>query len=117
MYTWYAVVDSQNVCHTGCHFPSQNEWLEFINYLGVYWAVLPLKQRHSEHWVFIPGWYYKLDYPSRVLVKSKDDGIKEVEVPYTDFNAIGDGYRSSTGGFYGKNATGEWWTSSEFYSS
>ncbi len=33
LYNWHAVDDSRNVCPTGWHVPSDNEWSTFINYL------------------------------------------------------------------------------------
>ena len=113
LYTWYAVVDSQNVCPTGWHVPSQDEWLELINYLGAYWAGLLLKERYSEHWTFGYGFYYKFPYPSYATVRTDNGGSRVVEVPYTNFNAIGCGHRLSTGDFYAKNFFGFWWTSTE----
>ena len=34
LYNWYAVVDPRNVCPTGWHVPSLNEWISLTNYLG-----------------------------------------------------------------------------------
>jgi uncharacterized protein (TIGR02145 family) len=34
LYNWYAVVDSRNLCPTGWHAPSYNEWFTMINFLG-----------------------------------------------------------------------------------
>ena len=33
LYTWYAVTDSRNVCPTGWHVPSYNEWYTLTDYL------------------------------------------------------------------------------------
>lgn len=34
MYNWYAVVDSRNICPTGWHVPSDDEWVVLESYLG-----------------------------------------------------------------------------------
>jgi len=34
LYTWYAVADSRNLCPTGWHVPSIDEWNELLNHLG-----------------------------------------------------------------------------------
>ncbi len=34
LYNFYAVVDSRNLCPTGWHAPSDNEWTTLLNYLG-----------------------------------------------------------------------------------
>jgi uncharacterized protein (TIGR02145 family) len=34
LYNWYAGKDSRNVCPTGWHVPSKDEWLTLVNYLG-----------------------------------------------------------------------------------
>jgi uncharacterized protein (TIGR02145 family) len=34
LYNWYAVNDSRNVCPTGWHVPTNDEWIDLANYLG-----------------------------------------------------------------------------------
>lgn len=34
LYNWYAATDFRNVCPTGWHVPTDNEWTILINYLG-----------------------------------------------------------------------------------
>jgi uncharacterized protein (TIGR02145 family) len=36
LYTWYAAIDSRNICPSGWHVPSFTEWETLINYLGGY---------------------------------------------------------------------------------
>ena len=33
LYNWYAVADERNLCPTGWHVPSNDEWINLINYL------------------------------------------------------------------------------------
>ena len=34
LYNWFAVADSRNLCPTGWHVPTQEEWNDLITYLG-----------------------------------------------------------------------------------
>jgi len=34
LYTWYAAIDSRQICPTGWHVPNDFEWEQLINYLG-----------------------------------------------------------------------------------
>lgn len=34
LYNWYAVVDSRNICPTGWHIPSDDEWVVLESFLG-----------------------------------------------------------------------------------
>jgi len=33
-YNWYTVADQRNVCPTGWHVPSENEWIELLTFLA-----------------------------------------------------------------------------------
>lgn len=51
LYNWYAVNDSRNLCPTGWHIPSNNEWNILINYLeGYSGAGGKLKEAGTTHW-------------------------------------------------------------------
>jgi uncharacterized protein (TIGR02145 family) len=54
LYTWYAVTDDRNVCPTGWHVPSQDDWHILIDYLGDgKLAYFKLKEIGNTHWT---GW-------------------------------------------------------------
>jgi uncharacterized protein (TIGR02145 family) len=57
LYTWWAVNDSRNICPTGWHVPSDDDWLKLVTYLGgkfdgTYYAVAggKLKEAGTVHW-------------------------------------------------------------------
>lgn len=51
IYNWYAIVDSRNVCPTGWHAPSLQEWYTLINSLGGEMvAGGKLKSTGLDHW-------------------------------------------------------------------
>jgi len=52
LYTWYAVTDSRNICPTGWHLPSDQEWTTLENNLGGYlFAGSSLKEYGTNHWL------------------------------------------------------------------
>jgi uncharacterized protein (TIGR02145 family) len=58
IYTWWAVTDSRNVCPTGWHVPTDDEWLKLVLYLGgkndgyglYHVAGGKLKESGTTHW-------------------------------------------------------------------
>jgi uncharacterized protein (TIGR02145 family) len=53
LYTWYAVTDIRNVCPTGWHVPSNDEWHVLSNYLGGDTvAGGKLKESGTSHWLY-----------------------------------------------------------------
>lgn len=51
MYTWYAVTDSRNICPTGWHLPTDNEWVILTTFLGgESIAGGKLKETGTAHW-------------------------------------------------------------------
>ena len=51
LYNFYAVVDSRNVCPSGWHVPTEDEWTILIAYEGgVDSAGARLKEQGTEHW-------------------------------------------------------------------
>jgi uncharacterized protein (TIGR02145 family) len=53
LYTWYAVTDNRNVCPTGWHVPSNDEWHVLSNYLGGDTvAAGKLKESGTSHWFY-----------------------------------------------------------------
>jgi uncharacterized protein (TIGR02145 family) len=53
LYNWYAVTDSRNLCPSGWHFPSDEEWTTLTNFLGgSTFAGGKLKETGLTHWNF-----------------------------------------------------------------
>jgi uncharacterized protein (TIGR02145 family) len=92
LYTWYAVMDSRNVCPTGWHVPSDAEWTTLTTYLGgKRVAGGKLKETGTTHW------------------RSPNTGATNE----TGFTALPSGYRDSDGTYGDVVDYGAWWSSSE----
>ena len=51
LYTWYAVTDDRDICPTGWHVPSDDEWSILVAFLGgPEAAVGKLKETSTTHW-------------------------------------------------------------------
>jgi uncharacterized protein (TIGR02145 family) len=87
LYDWYAV-QTQQICPTGWHVPSDQEWTTLIDFLGgLDVAGEKLKETDTEHW-----W-------------SPNPASNE-----TGFTALPGGYRNWSGIFLGMGEYGSWWT-------
>jgi uncharacterized protein (TIGR02145 family) len=93
LYNFYAITDSRNLCPTGWHIPSDNEWNILKTFLGVNFAE-KLKETGKNHWVTNQN-------------ASNESGFTAVPGGIRN----GDGSRSY-GGIYGY-----WWSSSEINTS
>ncbi|MFH0898415.1 MAG: fibrobacter succinogenes major paralogous domain-containing protein [bacterium] len=52
LYNWYAVANSSNICPTGWHMPSKDEWSVLITNLGGYnIAADKMKETGTAHWL------------------------------------------------------------------
>jgi uncharacterized protein (TIGR02145 family) len=91
LYTWYAAIDSRNVCPSGWHIPSNAEWTTLNSYLGISDAALKLKESGNTHW------------------NSPNLGATNE----TDFSALPGGGRYDTGLFNNIRKTGYWWSNVE----
>jgi uncharacterized protein (TIGR02145 family) len=92
LYTWYAVMDSRNVCPTGWHVPSDAEWTALTKYLGgKRVAGGKLKEIGTTHW---------LNPNTRATNE-------------TGFTALPSGGRSNLGSYYTIGYFGIWWSSTE----
>lgn len=100
LYNWYAVHDSRNLCPTGWHIPSENEWAILTTYLGgESVAGGKLKETGTNHW------------------QSPNTGATNE----TGFSALAGGYRyyEMMGGielFYGFGSYGCWWAITDYSS-
>lgn len=96
LYNWYAV-NTGILCPVGWHVPSESEWQELRNYLGVYFAGDKLKEAGTIHWL------------------SPNTGTNE-----TGFTALPGGRRVYSpwgfGEFIDMGRAGYWWSSFEFLS-
>jgi len=92
LYNWAAASNINNVCPTGWHVPSNNEWTTLINFAGgSATAGGPLKESDTAHW----------NFPNFNATN------------FTEFTALPGGLRHITGGYQFKNESGYWWTSTQ----
>jgi uncharacterized protein (TIGR02145 family) len=96
LYTWYAVTDSRNVCPTGWHVPTRDDWSTLEEYVGG--GILDggkLKESGNLHW----------EKPNKGATNE------------TGFTALPGGFRAETSWdsyrFIGLEEGGSWWSSEE----
>lgn len=90
LYNWYAVNDPRGVSPKGFHVPSDNEWIEMINFLGS--GVL-----------------------AAMNMRVAGPGTSEKGAMQNGFSGLPGGARSENGGFYGFASYGYWWSSTEAF--
>lgn len=86
LYNWYVVNNPKNICPTGWHVPSDEEWNDLVFYLGGEFLAGDILKTHAPDW------------NGRNLA---------------GFNALPGGFRSNLGGFKYKTLYGFWWTKTE----
>ena len=92
LYNWYVVIDSRNICPTGWHVPSDDEWSLLITYLGgSYVAGGKLKEIGTTHW------------------RDPNTGADNS----SGFTALPGGLRTFDGLFKNINSAGYWWSSTK----
>ncbi len=103
LYNWAAVMAGsasstanpsgiQGVCPKGWHLPSDAEWTQLTDYLGVdSLAGAKLKETGTTHWA----------------------SLNPVATNETGFTALPGGYRGIDGTFFGIGYYGYWWSASE----
>ena len=90
LYNWYTV-ESDKLCPTGWHIPTENEWDQLIDYAGGFnYAGRKLKERGDLHWT------------------NQSIGYHEVLC----FTALPGGMRHDSGLFWSINTDAYWWSSS-----
>jgi uncharacterized protein (TIGR02145 family) len=110
LYTWYAVADTRNVCPTGWHVPSDDEWTTMRDYLiangynfdGTTSGNNIAKSLASTtNWnsSAVSGAVGNTDYPA---YRNK-----------TGFTALPGGDRGASGPFYSVGNVGYWWSGKE----
>ena len=93
LYNWYAV-NTNKICPSGWHEPSDGEWIVLVNYLGgESIAGGKLKETGTSHW------------------KSPNTSAFNT----TGFPALPGGLRSPYGIFNYINSSGFWWTETETF--
>jgi uncharacterized protein (TIGR02145 family) len=104
LYTWYALTDSRNVCPTGWHLPSANEWDILVNYLvdnGYCFGLGPKDVAKSlastSQWQDCPA----VGTPGNDQTSNNSSG----------FNGFPAGARVHSGTFSHINYVAGWWTS------
>jgi len=113
LYTWYAVTDMRNVCPTGWHVPTDDEWTNMENYLianGYNWDGTTSGNNIGKSLASTTNWNSSLvagavgntDYPA---YRNK-----------TGFTALPGGDRGVNGPFYSIGNVGYWWSSKELES-
>ncbi len=92
-YNWYAANNTNSICPTGWHIPSDAEWTTLINYLGGSdTAGGKMKESGTAHW----------SNPNLGATNS------------SGFTALPGGYRNNLGIFDETYNYGFWWSSSHF---
>lgn len=92
LYNYYATVDNHNLCPTGWHVPTYDEWSALITYLGGAGdAGGKLKETGTSHWL-----------PPNTGATNE-----------TLFTALPGGWRNYDGTFVDNGSYGQWWSSSE----
>jgi uncharacterized protein (TIGR02145 family) len=104
LYNWYAVNDARGICPAGWHVPSDCEWMFLENSLG-----MPVAEQEAY------GWRGEADnvggqLKTTNLWQAPNAGATNS----SGFSAVPGGYRSSAGAFLELNASGFYWTSSEY---
>ncbi len=89
LYNWYAVNDPRGLAPEGWHIPSDAEWTQLCDYLGVE-GVAGKKMKSTSGW------------------NNKDNGTNE-----SGFNGLPGGYRLYDGTFDDQGSYGYWWSATE----
>lgn len=93
LYNWFTVVDSRNVCPSGWHIPSDDEWNTLLLYLGgASVAGGKMKEAGFVHW-------------TNPNVNADNSG---------GFTGLPGGYRLNTGSSMNMYDYGYWWSSVEY---
>ena len=90
LYNWYSVADSRQLCPSGWHVPTYDEWTILVDYLGGGpLASYKLKEAGTAHW------------PSPNTGATNSSG----------FTGLPNGYRAAQGAFIEIGNYGGWWSS------
>ncbi|MEO8587750.1 MAG: fibrobacter succinogenes major paralogous domain-containing protein [Flavobacteriales bacterium] len=104
LYNWYTVSDSRNVCPAGWHVPTDADWMEMEQVLGV--TVSDLDNTGSRGVAANAGGQMKADG----LWNSPNTGATDS----SGYSAFPSGQRSLGGIFNNIGTKGHWWSISEY---
>ena len=109
LYTWYAATDKRNICPSGWHVPTDEEWTVLTGYLiGKGYGYKGKGSDISKSLAATSGWI-KNSLEGNV-------GYDQESNNRTGFTALPGGYRYGSGLFNGIGSFGYWWSASEVYS-
>lgn len=97
LYNWHAVKDERGICPLGWHVPTDREWIELEQFLG-------MSSRETEK---MTAWRGASEGD---LLKSEEFGGNNS----TGFSAKGTGYRHPNGEFRGLGTDNDYWTSTGY---
>ena len=112
LYNWYAV-ETGNLCPTGWHVPTDDEWTEMENYLADHGynydgTIGGGRSKIAKALASESGWSSSSD----VGAVGNDDYPEYRNK--SGFTALPRGYRQYNGNFYGVGDFGDWWSSTEY---
>jgi uncharacterized protein (TIGR02145 family) len=107
LYNWYTGADSRNLCPTGWHVPSNDDWIVLTAYLkNNGYGFNGLANYIGKSMAATSGWT-----PSSIAGQVGND---QESNDSSGFSALPGGYRSNYGTFSNVVGYGYWWTSTEF---
>jgi uncharacterized protein (TIGR02145 family) len=108
LYTWYAVIDSRNICPSGWHVPTDAEWTILTDYLtNNGYGYKGNRDEISKSMAATSGW--TTNYIDGNV------GNDQMSNDKSGFSAFGGGYRYGNGAFNGFGSFGYWWSATEVY--
>ncbi len=103
LYNWYAVIDPRNVCPAGWHVPTDADWMELEEAVGVPFA--ELDDVGGRGFAANAGGKLK----STALWDAPNTGANDS----SEFSGYPGGCRTAAGGFTGLGSKGFWWSATE----
>lgn len=107
LYNWYAVIDPRNVCPSGWHVATDQDWKQLETAMGMSAAEVEAYGLRGED--------------SLVGGKLKTEGIwddpNQGATNESGFGGVPGGYRTQLGGYLQMGTDGLWWSSTAFDSS
>ncbi len=113
LYTWYVVADGRNLCPSGWHVPTDDDWNVLLSFVGKKYGGLFLKEAGSRHWFRPLTFYYKYANTGGYVYRDSTGRVDTLYFNNYKFSALGSGYRRVNGEFVGLKLTTDWWATSE----
>jgi len=111
LYNWYAV-DTEKLCPSGWHVPTDSDWSNLVSYLishGYNYDGTTSGNKIAKAMASTTGWSFS----------SNAGAVGNTDYPEkrnaTGFSALPGGCRGDYGDFFNRAIIGYWWTSSEEY--